>query len=234
MSRLTTKKLTLVALLASVYAIGSFLPGFPMLGVSGSKIDIVRAIEMSYGLILGPVLGPITAFLGAVVGKTLTGSSFGMYFTPLAFVSSFVAACLMKEKVFGLAGWIPAAGVSGIMIIGFYVSSLGMAIPAYPIFHIIGLGVILFFRERLYEYLQSDDRKKLAIGVALSSYSATMAGHMLGNLIFTLLVGGDPLFYMTILPVTIAERLFITALSAILGVPLILVIRSTYPNLLKD
>ena len=137
MSRLITKKLTLVALLASVYAIGSFLPGFPMLGVSGSKIDIVRAIEMSYGLILGPVLGPITAFLGAVVGKTLTGSSFGMYFTPLAFVSSFVAACLMKEKVFGLAGWIPAAGVSGIMIIGFYVSSLGMAIPAYPIFHII-------------------------------------------------------------------------------------------------
>jgi len=234
MSRLTTKKLTLVALLASVYAIGSFLPGFPMLGVSGSKIDIVRAIEMSYGLILGPVLGPITAFLGAVVGKTLTGSSFGMYFTPLAFVSSFVAACLMKEKVFGLGGWIPAAGVSGIMIIGFYVSSLGMAIPAYPIFHIIGLGVILFFRERLYEYLQSDDRKKLAIGVALSSYSATMAGHMLGNLIFTLLVGSDPLFYMTILPVTIAERLFITALSTILGVPLILVIRSTYPNLLKD
>ncbi len=234
MSYLKPKKLTLIALLASVYAVGSFLPGFPMIGVSSSKIDIIRAIEMSYGFILGPILGPITAFLGAIVGKVLTGSSFGMYFTPLAFISSFVAACFIKKQVFGVAGWIPAACVSGLLLVGFYVSSLGMAIPAYPIFHILGLGIILILREKLNEYLQSTDRKKLAIGVALSSYSATMAGHMLGNLIYTGLVGGDPLFYMSILPVTIAERLFITAISTVLGVPLILVIRSTYPELITN
>lgn len=234
MLHLTTKKLTLIALLASVYALGSFLPGFPMLGVSGSTIDIVRAIEMSYGFILGPFLGPVTAFLGAVVGKTLTGNSFGLYFTPLAFVSAFVASCFMKDRVFNMDGWIPAAGISGVMIIGFYISSLGMAIPFYPIFHIIGLIIIILFRGRLHEYLQSNERKKLALGIALISYSATMAGHMMGNLIYTMLVGGDPLFYMSILPVTISERIFITILSTLLGVPLILVIRSTYPELLQD
>ena len=44
-----TRNLTLVALLASVYAVGSFTPGFPMIGVPSSKIDIARSLEIGYG-----------------------------------------------------------------------------------------------------------------------------------------------------------------------------------------
>jgi hypothetical protein len=99
-----TKKLTLVALLAAVYALDSFSPGFPMLGVSGSKIDATRSLEMVYGLLLGPVLGPLAALLGAVVGRTLTGGGFRMFFTPLAPVSVFVAAALSRRRVFGVEG----------------------------------------------------------------------------------------------------------------------------------
>ena len=101
-SRPDAKKITLTATLAAVYALGSFLPGFPMIGVSGSKIDIVRSLEMGYGFILGPILGPITAFLGAIVGKLMTGGGIGIFFTPLAFVSALVAASLNRERIFSI------------------------------------------------------------------------------------------------------------------------------------
>ena len=88
-----------MAVLAAVYAVGSYLPGFPMLGLSGSKIDLVRALEIGYGVVLGPVYGPITAFLGAIVGKTLTGGGVGLFFTPLAPVTAFAASMLEEGRV---------------------------------------------------------------------------------------------------------------------------------------
>ena len=76
------KKLALISVFAALYVAGSFLPGFPVIGMPGSKIDAVRALEIGYGLILGPIYGPIAAFLGSVVGKTLTGGGVGLFLTP--------------------------------------------------------------------------------------------------------------------------------------------------------
>jgi hypothetical protein len=224
-----TKNLTLVALLAAVYALGSFLPGFPMIGVSGSKIDVTRSLEMGYGLLLGPVFGPIAAFLGAVVGKTLTGGGFGMFFTPLAPVSSFVAAALSRRRVFGVEGWKVASAVLAALIAFFYASGVGLKIPLYPILHVVGLVTILLLRGRLADYVQSEDRAKLSLGVALCSFPATMAGHMLGNIIYTGLLGPNPALLMGILPITVVERITLTILATIIATPLLLVVRGLFP-----
>ncbi|UCD43896.1 MAG: hypothetical protein JSV27_07005 [Candidatus Bathyarchaeota archaeon] len=229
-----TKKLTLMAVLAAVYALGSFLPGFPLLGVPGSKIDIVRSLEMAYGFILGPVYGPITAFLGAVVGKLMTGGGFGMYFTPLALVSSFTAACLMRKELLRVRGWMLSAGVLSALIVGWYILPTGRVVPLYPVLHFAALVIVVLLGGRIAEYLRSDDRGKLSIGVALSSYSSTMAGHMLGNLIFIVLLSPSPLFFMGILPVSAAERVVLTALSTVVATPLILILRSAYPELMEN
>jgi hypothetical protein len=157
-----TKTLTLVALLAAVYALGSFLPGFPMIGVSGSNIDIVRSLEMVYGLVLGPVLGPLTAFTGAVVGKTLTGGGFGMFFTPLAPVSAFMAAVLSRPQVFKFKGWVLASAVLGVLILGWYGIGTGVVVPYYPVFHLIALGIIILFRDKLVSYTCSEDKGRPA------------------------------------------------------------------------
>ncbi len=228
-----TKKLTLVALLAAVYALGSFLPGFPMIGVSGSNIDIVRSLEMVYGLVLGPVLGPLTAFTGAVVGKTLTGGGFGMFFTPLAPVSAFMAATLSRPQVFKVKGWVLASAVLGVLIVGWYGIGTGLVVPYYPVFHLIALGIIILFRDKLVSYTRSEDKGRLTMGVALCSFPSTMAGQMLGNLIFIFLLSPEPLFFMSILPVSIAERLALTALATFISVPLLIVVRRLYPELLN-
>ena len=223
-----TRKLTLMALLGAIYAVASFMPGFPMIGVPGSNIDLARSLEMGNGFVLGPILGPSTSFLGALVGKTLTGGGVGLFFTPLALVSSFVAACLSRRRVFNLEGWVLSASALGLLIIGWYLTPTGRAIPFYPVLHFIGLGIIIALRARLVDFMESGERLKLTVGVALASFPSTMAGHMLGNLIFIQMFGPEPLFFVSILPVSAVERLVLTAIATAIAAPLIVVIRELY------
>lgn len=232
--RVETRSLTLVALLASVYAIGSFIPGFPMIGAPGSKIDIVRSLEMGYGLVLGPALGPSAAFLGAIVGKTITGGGVGMFFTPLALVSSFMSASMKRQRLLKLRGWMISAILLSCLIIGWYATLTGREAPFYPVFHFIGLGIILLLGGRISDYLNSDEKGRLALGVLLSSYPSTMAGHMLGNLIFIKLFSPSSLFFMTILPVSIVERLVLTVIATIIGTPLTMAVRGLFPDIMRD
>jgi len=233
LSVFNTKKLTLVATLAAVYALGSFLPGFPMIGVPGSKIDVVRALEMGYGLVLGPIFGPLTAFLGAIVGKTLMGGGFGLFFTPLAPVSAFMAAAIGRRDVFKVKGWAMAATILFVLIVGYYGTQTGRAAPYYPVLHFMGLGIVMGFRGKLVDYLQSEDEGKLSLGVALCSFPSTMTGHMLGNLIFISLLRPEPLFFMSILPVSVVERIVLTILSTVIATPLIIIVRMLFPELVK-
>jgi len=58
-----------------------------------------------------------------------------------------------------------------------------------------------------------------------------MAGHMLGNLIFIQMFGPDPLFFASVLPIAIIERLVLTAIGAAIAAPLLLMVRQLYPEL---
>jgi hypothetical protein len=228
-----SRKLTLISLLAAVYALGSYLPGFPLLGLPGSRIDVTRSLEMGYGFILGPVYGPITALIGAIVGKVITGGGFGIYFTPLAPLTALIAASLGRERIFMVKGWIISASIIILLLLAWYITPVGRAIPYYPILHFNGLLIILLLREKLADFINSEDKKLLSLGVALASYSSTIGGHMLGNLIFISLVDVSPAFFVSILPIALGERLFLTLLSTGIMTPLIIVIRDTFPGLIE-
>lgn len=235
-----TKRFTLTAVLAAVYTVGSFLPGFPMVGASGS-IDLVRALEMGYGILLGPVYGPLAAFLGALIGKFLSGGGFGMFMIPLAPVSAFTAATLSRPRFYRMKGWIYAAAIISAVCLGWYLTPAGRAVWYFPLWHLIGLGVVLVLRGRLAELLQSENRAHLTLGVALGSYAATMAGHMLGNLIFISLgpsmlgipSSALPSIFVGLFWVSPMERITITALSTLIMAPIILVARRMYPELFR-
>ena len=227
-----TRMIAIVSILAAVYALGSFLPGFPMIGVPGSRIDLTRSLEMGYGLLLGPIFGPFAAFLGNVVGKVVTGGGSALFFTPLSIVSSLSAAALGRRRVFGVRGWALAAIMLGAVIAGWYGTETGRAAPYYPLLHLTGLGLILVFRGKIADYVRSRD--KVAVGVALSSYPSTLAGHMLGNLIFIVLFNPSPVFFVSILPISVVERIVLTILSIVIATPLIVVLRIIYPSLFSE
>jgi hypothetical protein len=108
----------------------------------------------------------------------------------------------------------------------------GRDAPYYPVLHLVGLCIILAFRGKLADYVMSEDKRRLSMGVALSSYPATMAGQMMGNLIFIIFIP-TPVFYMSLLPITALERITITILSTVIATPLIIVIRSVFPKLIE-
>ena len=165
---LDTKKLTLMAMMAAVYTVGSFLPGFPMIGAAGT-IDLVRALEMGYGILLGPVYGPMAAFLGALIGKFLTGGGFGMFMIPLAPVSAFVAAALSRPKVYKIKGWVYPVAIISVLCLGWYLTPTGRAVYRFPMWHLIGLWIVLILRGKITDLLQSENKGHLALGIALSS-----------------------------------------------------------------
>ena len=230
------REIVLISSLAALYAAVSLLPSFPIIGITGSRISIARSLEMSYGIILGPIIGPLTAFLGALIGKILSMDFFGIYFTPLAFISSLMAAAMSRYRVFNIRGWIVASFISMIFIISWYATPIGRKAPLYPMPHLIGLIIILTWRDKIASYIYSGDKNKITRGIALCNFSSTMTGHMFGNLIFmTLLYNiASPSFFMALLPISIIERLTITLIGTIIGVPLFLIVKRNFPNLLKN
>lgn len=226
-----TKNLALVAVFAALYAVGSLLPGFPMIGVSDSKIDVVRALEMSYGLILGPVFGPAAAFLGAVIGKAMAGGGSGLLFTPLAPVTAFAAACLGRRRVFRLPGWILGSVPLTVILLAWFTTETGRTAAVVVVPHIITLGVALALRGKTAEWVSSEERGKIVTGVIVVSLVGTMTGHILGNLLFIALFGPSPLLFLAVLPVSIAERSVLVAISTLVGAPLIMAVRRFYPSL---
>ncbi len=227
---MNTKKMTLIAMLASAYAALSLLPGMPMIGADGSTIDLVRMLEIGYGLVLGPIYGPITAFLGAVVGKLLKGGGFGMFFTPLAAVSTFIAAMIGRGDQ---KGWTIAAGTLGVLTAGWYVFETGRAVPYYPLLQFAGLAMILLFREKIGKMIKSEDRAEVTKGVLLCSFPATITGHMLGGLLFMVLLNPSSSLFVGILPIATLERVGISIGATLFGTSLILAVRKIYPELLE-
>ena len=227
---MNTKKVTLIAMLASAYAVLSLLPGMPMIGAEGTTIDMVRMLEIGYGLVLGPVYGPAAAFIGAVVGKMLKGGGFGLFFTPLAAVSAFIAAMLGR----GIKrGWVGAAGVLGALTAGWYLFETGRTVPLYPVIQFIGLAIILVFRDRISEMIKSEDRKTVTLGVLLCSFPSTVTGHMMGGLIYIVLLNPAASIFVGILPIAIIERVAITIGATLFGTSLVLAVRKIYPDLLE-
>lgn len=227
---MNTKKVTLIAMLASAYAVLSLLPGMPMIGAEGTTIDLVRMLEIGYGLVLGPVYGPAAAFIGAVVGKMLKGGGFGLFFTPLAAVSAFIAAMLGR----GIKrGWMGAAGVLGILTAGWYMFETGRTVPLYPMIQFVGLAIILIFRGRISEMIKSEDRNTVTLGVLLCSFPSTVTGHMLGGLIYIVLLDPAASIFVGILPIAIIERVAITIGATLFGTSLVLAVRKIYPDLLE-
>lgn len=217
--------IALVGALAAVYAAVTLLPGFPVIGAPGTEIDLARSLDVGYGLILGIALGPLASFMGSLVGKALSGGGIGFLFTPPAIATSLLAASLARERVGPVKGWHVAAATLAIPIAVWFMIPLGREAWPYAMLHAAGLVEVLLLGGRITKLLRSEDRKKLSLGILLASYPATMAGHMVGTIIFALFFGTTAGFFITLTPITAIERVAISIISTAIGVPLVIAMR---------
>lgn len=228
-TKLRTRDIAIASVFAALYAAGSFFPGFPIIGISGS-IKIMRAFEPSYGLILGPILGPIAALLGAAIGGIVSGGSSTIIFSILAPVATFIASCLGQKRVLKVPGWIIGCSVMAAIICSWFLTETGRAIPYYVIPHVLTLGLALVFRGKAADYIASGERNKTLIGMAVISAPATMSGQALGTIMSILLYQLPPLMLIGALPIAIVERTIITAISTFAGTPIIFAARRFLAN----
>ncbi len=217
--------IALVGLLAAVYAAVTLLPGFPVIGAPGTEIDLSRALDVGYGLILGVALGPLASFMGSLVGKAITGGGIGLLFTPPAIATSLLAALLSRERVGPARGWHLAAVTLAAPIAAWFMLPVGREAWPYAMLHLAGLVEIILLGGWITKLLKSGDKAKLALGVLLASYPATMAGHMVGTVTFALVLGPTAGFFIALTPVTAIERVVISVVATAIGVPLVVAMR---------
>jgi len=181
------------------------------------------------GVLLGPYLGATTAGLGGVVGASLAQ---GGAFNPISVLPGTAAAfcagllynrkekaCILLYAVFLLAlVFYPPIGPFWLY-------------PSFAWFQLAGLIVLVSpLRSKVIDFAKSQQGStRLILGVSVICFIATMFAHVVGCIVFE--ITGWPLvfpqldfwestwqFLTFVYPV---ERIIITALATLIGVPLI-------------
>lgn len=147
--KLTTRDVAFVAIFAALSVVAiKVIPGIPIIGVPDASIKFDAALAPIYGLVAGPYLG----FLAALIAGLVTaGSPFSVLTSFAPAVSALVAGLLTQKNYRNseskLKGWMVAALVLGLLILGWYLSWVGQRAPLYPVLHLGGLFAIIVTRN---------------------------------------------------------------------------------------
>jgi hypothetical protein len=142
--RLSSRNIAFTGVFAALSVIViRLVPGIPITGVPDANIKFDAALAPIYGMIIGPYLGFTAALLG---GFVTAGSVFDIFTSFSPAVSALVAGFLTQKEVFGnsrLRGWMVAATVLGLLILGWYATDIGRQAPYYPVLHMAGFIFII-------------------------------------------------------------------------------------------
>lgn len=185
--KIETKKLALVSVFAALLVIISRLPGIPIMGGAG-KIEFTVILAPIVGVVLGPWLGGLTVLLGDFIAWLIPSTTFfGLLFLPCGAIAAIVSGTLArKDKAYY---WKVAVSVLGVLNVLWYLTPPGREVFFYPFLHWAAFILVLFFRKRIADFIQSDIKQKLTLGITLCCFAGIMANHMAGNLIFIASVG---------------------------------------------
>jgi len=242
--KIHAKQIALISVFSALQLIISRLPGIPILGVSEGKIEPQLILMPTIGMILGPWVGGIAAFIGNFIAWLIpTTTFFGMLMLPTVPIGTIVSGALSRKS--SRSNWKVAALILTILNCLWYISPPGHLVPYYPVLHLSALALILIFRDKICDFINSENKREFILGITIVSFSGVMANHMTGNLIFIgsvnwlvqlkgikdALVGlipwlksglpkDDPTGLGTIFalffPVSIVERVIITIVSSLL------------------
>ena len=224
-----TKDLALVCCFAPLYTLFSFWPLAPIIGVVGKSITMAAVMAPLVGVLLGPYLGAATAGLGGIVGASLAQ---GGAFNPISFLpgtaAAFCAGLLYNRKARAC-----------ILLYAVFLLALVLYPPIGPIwlfpyfawFQFAGLFILVSpLRSRAIDFAKNQQRTtRLILGISVICFIATMFAHVVGCLVFE--ITGWPLVFpqldfwqstwRVLTVVYPVERIVITALATLIGVPLI-------------
>lgn len=187
--RLSTKQVAIISLFAALIVIVTRLPGIPLaLGIRLGSIEFSVPLYAVAGIVLGPWIGALAVLIGNFVAWIIpTTSILGLLTIPAGVFAALATGFLARNTKW--CNWKSAAILLAVLIALWYVTPVGWEAPFYPLFlHIPALALILIFRNKLFEFMNSKSKRLVTIGVGISSYVGIMADHLWGSLMFILAV----------------------------------------------
>lgn len=225
----TARNLALVCCFAPLCTIFSFWSLFPILGPVGKFISASTVVAPLVGVILGPYLGVFAVVLGGVVGTSIAQTG---PFGPLSFVP-WAAAALCSGLLLNRKWRICAILYAALLLVSTCYPTVGPAWlhPCFIWFQLLGLAVLVSpLQSKAMEFLgKRTSIQEMFFGVSVTCFTAALFGQVVGSLMYEtiyqpMLISdlnvwkGNLQMLTFIYPV---ERVIITTMATLVGVPLI-------------
>jgi len=238
------RKIALISVFASLYAIFGLWPLFPVVGAVGKNITVATVMAPLIGVILGPYIAVLTVLIGGVAGLSI--AQIGP-FGPLSFLTG-VAATFCSGMLYERRRGICAVAYLILLLIFAFYPVVGPA-WLYPYFmwlQVIGFVVLVSpLQSKAVERMRGNPNSfvGLTLGAATTFFVATLFSHLVGSIMF------EAFYWPTIIPavetwrsnwqiITFlypAERIAITITAALIGTALIKALKTHgFENLIKQ
>jgi len=183
--RISAREIALIAVFAALIAIITRLPGIPIaLGIRAGTIEFSVPLYPLAGILLGPWIGALAVLIGNFIAWIIpTSTVMGFLLIPAGAFAALCAGFLVRKTKW--VNWKTAAVLLTVLIALWYVTPLGFEAPFYPFFlHVPALLLILIFRGKIFEFVNSTSKRAVTLGIGIGSFVGVMADHMWGNIMF--------------------------------------------------
>ena len=177
------REIALTVCFTALYAIFSFLPISPIIGLPGKAITAAAIMAPIMGIFLGPYLGILSTILGGIIGF------FAGSFSPPSFISGVIAASCAGMLYTGKRSLCAFAYFSLLFLFSFYpfVGPVWLYLPLMW-FQIVGFLLLISpLQSSAVKSLNSGNNSNNLQAFFIISLTSTLAGQIAGSLTFELL-----------------------------------------------
>jgi uncharacterized membrane protein len=206
-----------IAVWAALIAVVTLVPAFPIIG-TGATFSVSAALIPLAGILFGPIPGALCAAIGAFIGQLIAPHT--VFFGPLTFLiptlNALCAGFAMQKK-----WYVPLIGAvvfSGAWLL----FPLGRAAWFEPIIWTMGVVASLLGWFVASDWLGSDNRTKLFVGVFLAAMAGTIVDHGFGSLWALIMFQLPREVWLSVFPLAPVERTLFSLGAAIIGTPLLI------------
>jgi hypothetical protein len=206
-----------IAVWAALIAVVTLVPAFPIIG-TGATFSVGAALVPLAGVLFGPIPGAICAAIGAFIGQLIAPHT--VFFGPLSFLiptlNALCAGFAMQKR------WYVPLIVTVLFSAAWFIFPLGRAAWFQPLIWSIGVIACLIGWLVAADWMASDDRARVFVGVFLAALAGTIVDHGFGCLWALVAFQLPHEIWLAALPLAPVERTLFALGAAIVGTPLLI------------